>query len=209
MTNNEQRFQNFFNAVNETLEKTVRFYSYSKYCRKVDYLKNVKLKEYIAFIDNLYISNNYALISCINKLIDKSGFSIFSLVKFVKKYPCLFGKKKEDSINTIQEVEEELHQYNTLIKNLKTHRDKFHAHLCEDVAGSDNIYYIFNEIQVKEEDLDGFIKCICKCIQDINFIFNETYENVYIRNLVENEDFLYELNDVKKVFELLETKTTL
>ncbi len=204
---NEERFNNYLNSINEVLEMTVKFHSLSKYCRKIDFQNNKDYEDYKIFIDNLFICSNYALISCLNKVIDKTGFSIFSLIEHVRNYPQLFNKKKENTLKEIKEVENNLQEYEELIENLIKHRDEFHAHLDKKAADSEDIYNVFFQFEVKEEEIDNLIIALCNCVVKINFIFSETYENVFIQNLLNDEENLYFLCDIKKVFDLMRSST--
>jgi hypothetical protein len=203
MSENEKLFEKYFNSINETLEQTVKFHSFSKYCQKSDFLNNKSLEEYSGFIDNLYICSNHARIACLNKLIDKKGFSFNDLIEFVSTHPQLFNKKKEDTIAELNEVQNKLKKFDSTITYLIEHRNEFHAHLGRKSVGSEDLYNVFSEFKVSEEDIDGLIKTLCSCTIKINFIFHETYENAFIYNLVNNEELVYKFCEIQKVFNLM------
>jgi hypothetical protein len=203
MSEKELQFENYFYALSETLEQTVKFHSFSNYCRKSDYLNNTSLSNYSGFIDILYICSNYARIACLNKLIDKNGFSIYSLINFIRTYPQLFEAKKEDTIPKLDEIEGILKKHDKVINYLKEHRNEFHAHLGKQSAASEDVFKVFFEFKVSEEEIDTLIKTLCQVMISSYFIFHGLYGNVYFDNLLRNEYFLYEVCEIKKVFNLM------
>jgi hypothetical protein len=203
MSEKEILFEKYFNALSETLEQTVKFHSISKFCRKSDYLNNTLLTNCSEFIDNLYICSNHARIACLNKLIDKTGFSFYSLITFIRTYPQIFEAKKDETFSKLDEIESDLKQHDKVIKYLIEHRNEFHAHLGKRSVKSEDIYNIFFEFKVSEEEIDSLIKSLCQNMINSYFIFHELYGNVYFDNLLKNEDFLYEVIEIKKVFSLM------
>ena len=203
MSEKELQFENYFNALSEALEQTVKFHSFSNYCRKSDYLNNLSLSNFSGFIDNLYVCSNHARIACLNKLIDKTGFSIYSLIDFIRTYPQLFGAKKEDTFSKLVEIESNLKKHDLVISYLIEHRNEFHAHLGKKSAVSEDVYKIFFEFNVSEEEIDALIKTLCQIMISSYFIFHDLYGNVFFDNLLNNEDFLYEVCEIKKVFNLM------
>jgi len=203
---NEELFINYSESINETLDKVVKFAAMSKYCRSVDYVNNPDLKDFVVFVDNLHVSSNYSLISCLNKIIDKKGVSVFTLIEFIKTYPCLFGGKKEESILKIRKVEGDISEYETLISNLRSHRNEFHSHLSEKVAGSDDMYYVFTRIKIDEKEFESFLHTLCQAIKDISLIFKVANVSLYIERYIEDMDSLYELMELSQAFSKLMNK---
>jgi len=207
MSDNEILFNKYFNSINEILEQTLKFHLFSKYCQKIDFPNNKDYENYSTFIDNFFICSNYARISCLNKLIDQTGFSFFPLIDFIKSYPQLFNKEKENTLEQLSGIEEKLKPYKKLIKTLVDHRNNFHAHLDKQAAGSDDMYNMFFENEVMEEDLERLILTLCICIIDINFIFNDTYEINYISHFKNGEINLFEICEIEKVFNLMRSSS--
>lgn len=203
MSENEILFEKYFKALSETLEQTVKFHTFSKFCRKSDFLNNKLLKDYSGFIDNLYVCSNHARIACLDKMIDKTGFSIYNLITFIRTYPQLFQAKKQETFSKLDEIERNLKKHEKTIENLIEHRNEFHAHLGRRSAESEDLYDIFFELQVSEEEIDSLIKTLCQIMISSYFIFHEMYGNVYFDNLLRNEDFLYEVVEIRKVFNLM------
>jgi len=203
MSENELLFENYFSALSEALEQTVKFHSFSNYCRKSDYLNNPMLSNYSVFIDNLYVCSNHARIACLNKLIDKTGFSIYSLIDFIRTYPQLFEAKKENTNSKLDEIESNLKRHDSVIKKLIEHRNEFHAHIGKKSAASEDVYNVLYNLKVSEEEIDSLIKTICQIMTSSYFIFHDLYGNLFFDNLLKNEEFLYEVCEIKKVFNLM------
>jgi hypothetical protein len=209
MSDNEMLFNKYLNSINEILEQTVKFHLFSKYCQKIDFPNNKDYENYSTFIDNFFICSNYARISCLNKLIDQTGFSFFSLIDFIKSYPKLFNKEKENTLKELSEIEEKLKPQKKIIRTLVEQRNKFHAHLDIQAAGSDDMYNLFFEKQVTEEEIESLILTLCKCIIDINFIFNDTYEFNCISHFKDGDINLFEYYEIEKVFNLMKSSSQL
>lgn len=166
-------------------------------------MNNKSLSNYSGFIDILYICSNHARIACLNKLIDKNGFSIYSLIEYIRTYPQLFDAKKEVTISKLNEIEAEIKKHDSVISYLIEHRNEFHAHLGRKSVASEDIYNVFFEFKVSEEEIDGLIRALCQSVMKLNFIFHELYGNAFIYNLINNEDFIYDLCEIRKVFSLM------
>jgi len=207
MTSNEKIFFNSFNALNESLEKAIVFFFNALYCIEKDYVNNKEFKEYIAFYDNFCLSNQYAMISCLNKLIDKAGFSLYELIEFVKKNPCMFGKVKDDTLNTVKEIQKGIAEHEVIIKVLIKHRNEFHSHLDKTLVKSQDMYNIFYENKISIKQIEDLLKFLAKSIVSIWSVFQDTYSSAYVqRFLDDNKEAIYEMSDVKRVFNKLITK---
>lgn len=202
----EDKYHWYHKALEETLEKAVMFHTNASYCTKIDYLNNEDCKEYEVFFDSFLLSNNYAMISCLNKVIDRGGFSIFKYIEFLRCNATLFGNDKRETLKKLGVISKNIELHHETICKLIKHRNKFHAHLDKKIAREGSIYDVFFEQKVTEIELEALLEALCKAFIDITFIFEDALANRYIENFASDKNILYEFIEVEKTFDKIISK---
>lgn len=129
-----------------------------------------------------------ALIVELNKLIDKTGFSIFKARDFLQKNPCLYGQTKETTENLIKEINEKLNPHDNLINNLRKRRNRYHIHIDKNDI-KDSVYKVLNEYPVEISELELLLKSLCECLGIFLKVYRKSADKAFFNSLEESYIF--------------------
>jgi hypothetical protein len=154
----------------------------------------MKVKDFAVNNDNQKVhrflqatqSANYSAFTIeLNKLIGKSGVSIFEAKDYLKSYSCIFGQTKESTNKYLKEIDAKLAIHKTVIKNIINQRNRFHIHIDkEDINDSSTKVHV--ECPVEYSELELLLRSICECLEIFVKVLGDDYDRLFFESTDES-----------------------
>jgi hypothetical protein len=154
------------------------------------------------FIQVIRIACLSAFTTELNKLVDKSGFSLYKARDYLKNNLCLFNQIKNNTNELIKHIDNKLAMHDQVIMNLRKHRNRYHVHLDINEFNESG-YSVFNKYPIQFSDLESLLISLCSCLGDLlsiyrknrNDPFHDYFAEGYIKRfLIDKESVATELN---------------
>lgn len=193
--------------ITETAD-AILFWTLFQSIRKISFSKEYPSS--FNFIQIIKISSSAAFMVQLAKLIDKKGISINYANSYIKKFPCLFHKSKEETKILNESINTFMHKHETIISNITNQRNRFHVHIdTEDIK--DTEYKVFRSHKIELTEIDPFLSDLCICIGKLaNQYRNEPEMPFYsflddetIKNYLTDKDLILEHMNMKSVIDRL------
>jgi hypothetical protein len=140
--------------------------------------------KFFEFNQSVRIASLSAFTLELNKLIDKSGFSIFKIRNYLRSHPCLFGKSKEFTNNIIIEVDNKLSSHEIIITNLRENRNRYQVHIDKNDF-IESPYKVFKESPINLPDLESLLTNLCECLGMFISVYRKNQKDPFFDELEE------------------------
>jgi hypothetical protein len=168
--------------------------------------KNATVEDQFEFKQIIRIASLSALLTELNKLIDKSGYSLYKIRDFLRQNPNLFGKTVNQTNELIAGINSKLTKYEPVIKNLREQRNKVHIHLDKKNI-EDSLTKVYAESPVNLNTLEPLLRSLCECLALLVSIyrnnepnpFKDVFEEEIIRNFIIDKDSVAKNMNVKEI----------
>ena len=191
MEEKETEYRNMIQQLIVEISDAISFWILFSKLREIQFVKDYSKS--FSFIQAIKNSCSAAFMIQLSKLIDSKGVSISLATKFLKKYPCLFEKTKNDTMQVVERIDQTLHKHQILIKNLTNQRNKFHVHI-DVVDIKESSYKVFKEFRIELNEIDPFLKDLCEALGIlVNHYRNK--EGIPFMNFLDEETIFQFLSD--------------
>lgn len=152
------------------------------------------------------IASLSALLTELNKLVDKSGYSLYKIRDYLKQNPRLFGKSIDQTNELIAGINSRLTKNESIIKNLREQRNKIHIHLDKKNI-EETLNIVYSESPVNLNTLEPLLRSLCECLGLLVALyrniepnpFRDVFEEGIIRNFIIDKDSVAKNMNIKEI----------